>query len=61
MTRQAIVATMTAGKPSRRKSSLHGAMGPFSPSLVMTHAREEAKAVASGAAMLWLAPYARSV
>lgn len=61
MTRQAIVATMTAGKPSRRKSSLHGAMGPFSPNLVMAQAREEAKAVASGAAMLWLALHPRPV
>lgn len=57
MTRHAIVATTTAGKPSRRKSNLHGAIGPPSPTLAMTHANEEAKAVASGAAVLWLASF----
>lgn len=46
----ATVATTTAGKPSTRKSSLHGAMGPPSANLVISHARDEANVVASGAA-----------
>ena len=47
---QAATAMTTEGKPSSRKSRRHGAIGPDSPSLRMTHAREEAKVVARGAA-----------
>lgn len=54
MIRQASVATTTAGKPSRRNRSLHGAIGPVSPSLMISQARDEAKVVASGAAVVVL-------
>lgn len=46
----ASVATMTDGKPSMRKRRRQGAMGPYSPNLRMTQAREDANVVASGAA-----------
>lgn len=52
MTFHAMAATTTEGKPSTRKSRRQGAMGPSWPSLMMSQAREEAKVVASGAAVI---------
>src|SRR3569833_2945648 len=46
----AATATSTEGKPSMRKSSRQGAIGLARPTLMMTHARDEAKVVANGAA-----------
>lgn len=51
MTLKAMTPAMTDGKPSMRKRSRQGAMGLSSAHLTMTHAREEAKLVARGAAL----------
>jgi hypothetical protein len=51
MADQAMVAAMTDGKPSTRKSRRHEAMGEDSPSWTMSQARVEAKEVANGAAI----------
>jgi hypothetical protein len=48
---QARAAARTEGKPSIRKSRRQGAMGPDSASARISQAREEAKEVASGAAV----------
>jgi len=47
---QARAAARTDGKPSTRKRRRHGAMGLCSAALRMSHASEEAKDVAKGAA-----------
>ncbi len=49
-TPHAIVATRMEGKPSRRNSSRHEAMGKLSPTHRISQARKPAKADASGAA-----------
>lgn len=51
MTCQATTEAMTEGKPSTRKSSRQGAMGPRSANPTMAHARVAAKLVARGAAV----------
>ena len=48
-------ATMMEGNPSTRKSTRHGAMGLASPNLTMSHARLDAKELASGAAEMNMA------
>jgi len=50
MRRQAWTATRTLGKPSTRKRSRHLAMGDFSATSMMAHAKVLANDVASGAA-----------
>ena len=50
MMRHAKAAIRMEGKPSTRKSRRQGAMGPDSPSLRISQAREEANEVARGAA-----------